>query len=422
MWGWVLYDFANTVFSVSILSYYFPLWLADELGGGASLFNYVTAASMLLVALTAPFLGAVADLRQRRKPYLIAFTLVAVACTAAFDLVGSVAPAAALFVAANVAFQSALLFYNALLPSVAGTRGAGRVSGYGTAAGYAGSLLAVLALSAFVSQPEAVRSALGPLGGFIQTSGAVSSNAFLPTAVLYLLFALPSFVFVGERAVRAPRPVRVRATYRGVLRTVGEMRANRGLGAFMLATFLYTDAANTVIANLALYGRQVFDLGSDETRNLLLFSTVFAALGATAFDFACDRLGPRRAMRAVLVTWIVAIALAASAPTVAVLYLAGPLIGVALGSTWVVSRVMLIALAPPEKIGELFGFYSLAGKISAVAGPLITALLLTGLDGFGTLAYRIAIASLALMTGAALVLMRFVPDARPEPVVAELAR
>jgi MFS-type transporter involved in bile tolerance (Atg22 family) len=76
VWSWVLYDFANTIFSVSVLSYFFPLWLGDELGlGGASLFNYVTAASMLLVALTSPFFGAAADLRQRRKPHLILLTL-----------------------------------------------------------------------------------------------------------------------------------------------------------------------------------------------------------------------------------------------------------------------------------------------------------------------------------------------------------
>src|ERR671915_1196747 len=82
VWSWVLYDFAETIFSVSILSFFFPLWLADELGAGAGLFNYITAASMVLVAVTAPFFGAVADLRQRRKPFLILFTVVAVAPSA----------------------------------------------------------------------------------------------------------------------------------------------------------------------------------------------------------------------------------------------------------------------------------------------------------------------------------------------------
>ena len=79
VWAWVLYDFANTIFTVSILSFFFPIWLGEELGAGADTFNYATAAGAFLVILTAPFLGAVADLRQRRKPYLIFFTTIAVA-------------------------------------------------------------------------------------------------------------------------------------------------------------------------------------------------------------------------------------------------------------------------------------------------------------------------------------------------------
>ncbi|MDQ3999778.1 MAG: MFS transporter, partial [Actinomycetota bacterium] len=118
MWSWALYDFSNTIFSISILSYFFPLWLGDELGAGASVFNYVAAGSALLVALTAPFLGAVADLRQRRLPYLMVLTVLAVLFTAGLDLAGGVLAAAALFVAANYTYQSALVFYDALLPSV----------------------------------------------------------------------------------------------------------------------------------------------------------------------------------------------------------------------------------------------------------------------------------------------------------------
>src|ERR671932_293091 len=135
VWSWVLYDFGETIFSVSILSYFFPLWLGDELGAGAGLFNYITAASMILVALTAPAFGAVADLRQRRRIYLIAFTLLAVICTTGLSFSGAVIAAAALFIAANFTYQSAQVFYNALLPSVSSERGTGRVSGYGVAAG-----------------------------------------------------------------------------------------------------------------------------------------------------------------------------------------------------------------------------------------------------------------------------------------------
>ena len=422
MGSWVLYDFANTVFSVSILSFFFPLWLGDELGAGAGLFNYLTAASMLLVALSAPILGAVADRRQRRRAYMVAFTLPAVALTAGMDLAGSVLAGAVLFVAANLAYQSALTFYNALLPGVSGGRGAGRVSGYGVAAGYAGTILALVVLNRFVTDPGGMKTLLGPLGGWISTEGVVNSNAFLPTAVLYLLFALPAFFFVPDPKVRPPSPVNARTAYRDVVSTLRDARRHAGLGAFVISTVLYTNAANTVVANMALYGREVFGMAQTDIRNLLLFSTVFAAIGAVLFGFLTDRLGPKRSLVLVLLVWLAAISLAAAAPAPGVLLVAGPFIGVALGSTWVVSRVMMVALSPPEKVGEFFGFYGLAGKASAIFGPAITGLLLTVFAGLGSGAFRVAVLAQAVLVLAALLILQRVPDARPEKVVEEFSK
>src|SRR3954453_19149116 len=78
VWSWVLYDFSNTIFSLSILSYFFPLWLGDELGAGAGTVNYLVALLAPLVVLTAPVLGSIADLRQKRRPYLVILTILAV--------------------------------------------------------------------------------------------------------------------------------------------------------------------------------------------------------------------------------------------------------------------------------------------------------------------------------------------------------
>ncbi len=432
VWSWILYDFSNTIFSISILSYFFPLWLGDELGAGADTVNYLVALSALLVVLTAPVLGSVADLRQRRLPYLVVLTVLAVLLTAGLDLSGGMlVVAAALFVAADLCYQSALVFYNALLPVVSIGRGAGRISGYGTAAGYAGTILALVVLTFFVSEqtllgatfggPEAARSLLGPLGGWISTSGELNSNAFVPTAVLYLLFSLPAFLFVPDRAIREPQPVRLTTVYKSLFTTVGNMRAYAGLGTFMLSTILYMDAANTAIANMALYGRQVFAMEQAQIQSLLLFSAVFAGVGSVGFGFASDRLGPKKTLVTVLVLWLFSIALSALAVAPWMLLLAGPLVGMALGGTWTVSRTMLLALSPPERVGEFFGVYALAGKLSAVAGPALTALILSGLEGYGTVSYRVAIGSLALILAVALFLLLRVPDARYEESVDEFS-
>src|ERR687894_2176702 len=152
VWSWVLYDFSNTIFSVSILTVFFPLWVEGETGDGAWLVNLATAVSALLVFFTAPILGAVADLRQRRVPYLVMLTLISVLLTALLDVAGGILVGVALFVAADLTYQSSLVFYNALLPGVAAGRGAGRVSGYGTAAGYVGTILALVVLTFFVTE------------------------------------------------------------------------------------------------------------------------------------------------------------------------------------------------------------------------------------------------------------------------------
>ena len=99
-WSWVLYDLSNTILSISILSYFFSLWIGDELGAGADTFNYLVALSALLVVLMAPVLGSVADLRQRRRPYLVVLTVLSVILTAGLDFSGgTLVMVAALFVA-----------------------------------------------------------------------------------------------------------------------------------------------------------------------------------------------------------------------------------------------------------------------------------------------------------------------------------
>ena len=423
--SWILYDFSNTIFSVAILSFFFPLWVEERVAGagflsGPGLVNSATAVSALLVVFTAPVLGAVADLRQRRVPYLILLTVLAVALTAALDITGGVVVGLALFIAADLCYQSALVFYNALLPVVAAGRGAGRISGYGTAAGYVGSILALVVLTYFVENGDVLRPLLGPLGAWLETGDEAYSNAFVPTAVVYLVFSLPIFFLVPDPAVRARRPLSLGAVYRDVVRTVRNLPAYAGVGTFILATVLYTDAANTAIANMALYGRVVFDMDGTQVRNLLLFSTVFAVVGSAFFGFLTDRVGPKRSLIGVLILWLVAIVLAAAALGAWMLFLAGPIVGVALGGMWTVGRVMLVALSPPQKLGEFFGLFSLAGKVSAVFGPALTAVLLFVFGG-SAFGYRVSIGSLAVIMAAGLFFLLRVPDARPEPNVDEFA-
>jgi MFS transporter, UMF1 family len=178
------------------------------------------------------------------------------------------------------------------------------------------------------------------------------------------------------------------------------------------------DAANTTVTNMSFYGREVFEMDQTGIRNLLLFSTVFAAVGSVGFGYASDRAGPKRTLLAVLFLWLVSIVLVAGAPTPGMLLVAGPLVGIALGATWTVIRLMLVAPSPPEKLGGFFGLYSTAGRLYAITGPALIAILLTIFDDLGiALSYRIAVGSLTLVMILGIFFLACVPDVRPDRTV-----
>ena len=157
VWSYVLYNFGNTPFAATVMVLYFPLWLTEQYGAGSALFNFATAIAALLVVLIAPGLGALADLHQRRMPYLVFFTLVVVFLTAGLDftdeLTGSLLVAVVFFVVAVVAYQLTQLLYFALLPGVSAGRGTGTVSGYSQAGGLIGTFIAVVGLTLLIA-PE----------------------------------------------------------------------------------------------------------------------------------------------------------------------------------------------------------------------------------------------------------------------------
>jgi UMF1 family MFS transporter len=232
---------------------------------------------------------------------------------------------------------------------------------------------------------------------------------------------VPTF-FVPDQHVRTPQPLRIGATYRNIVSTIRNIRGYAGLAAFLVAALLYMDTANTTVTNMSFYGREVFEMDQTGIWNLLLFLTVFAAVGSVGFGYAPDRAGPRRTLLVVLLLWLVSIALVAGALAPWVLLVAGPLVGVALEATWTVSQIMLVALSPPEKLGEFFGLYSIAGRLSAITGPALIALLLTIFEGHGpAISYRIAVASLTFIMILGIFFLSRVTDARPDLTVDEYA-
>ena len=396
--SWALYDFASTIFSANIVAIYFPLWVTQELGGKDIHYSLVLSASMLAVALTMPVLGTLSDRWGRRKPLLILFTVVCACATGGLGLWGTLPFALCSFAVANYAYQGGLVFYNALLPAVTGEKTWGRVSGLGAAFGYLGAICGVIMVIPFVTG-ELWRWDIPFL------SGGGNAAAFLPTAVLFLIFSLPLFVWVKDDGIQQARKGE------GLWRALITVKDHPPILRFLLARFLYLDGINTVIVFMSIYLVNVAGFnGKGEVQAFYVVSTIFAIGGGIGWGVVTDRWGHKRTLSLVLVIFLAATIIAALAPVKSVFWFIGPFIGIALAGIWTCDRPLLIALAPPEMYGTFFGVYSFAGKLAAILGPLQWGVLVQSGASFGPWRYRIAISSLALFFGAGLLILRKIPQ------------
>lgn len=365
----MIYDLANTIFSMGVVSLYFSLFVRSEVGADRAdaLYGIVTAISMGLLLVLSPMLGAMTDRARRRMPFLVWATLI---CAGATALIGSgpFALSLLLFVIANAAYQAGIQFYDALLPEVSHEGNRGRISGIGVGVGYLGSYIAVGA-------------------GFIFAPGNHSA-LFMLLAAAFLLLALPCFFLVKERGNPSPRPVftwnAIRNSTRETVRTMKATQEYPGLARFLVGRVFYTDAINTVIAYMGLYTVNVAlatglsaEQGRTQAQLVLLAAVTSSVIGGFVWGAITDRLGPKRTLNIVLRMWIVTFALAAAiglfALPIVSLYVVASMAGVALGGIWSADRPFMLRLTPAARVGEFYGLYGMVGRFSAITGPLIWA-------------------------------------------------
>ena len=395
--SWALYDFANTIFAMNVLSLYFALWVTVDHGAPDIVYAVAYSGSMLLVAVTSPMLGAVSDRYGRRVPFLLFFTIVCLAFTAIIGQFGGLAVALVLFAIANYAYQSGLVYYDALLPTVSDDDNRGRVSGLGVGVGYVGTICGVLMVAPFVDA-----------GG--------RSAAFLPTAALFLLFALPCFLFLKEAPSAAPWSFGyLKEGYRQLFATLRNARRYGNILRFIGARFLYVDSVNTLLTFMAVYVTKVLAFSGGQVRLLLIVSTGFAIVGAFVYGRLVDRMGPKKTLTIVLVQWMLVFVAAAATFYPPAFWVIGAVAGIALGGTWTCDRVFLTRLSPPEQVGEFFGLYSLAGRFAAVVGPMIWGVTLWLLADWGLVQYRVGILALLLSLTAGFFLLQTVREPARQP-------
>ncbi|MBI4544873.1 MAG: MFS transporter [Gemmatimonadetes bacterium] len=392
--SWALYDLANTIFSMNIVSLYLSLWVINVMGGTDATWGYANSFSMFLMLLTAPLLGAVSDQAGRRLPFLLGSTITCVAFTALLGT-GGLAWSIAFFIVANYFFQAGLIFYDATLPVVSTPENRGRVGGFGIGLGYLGSFLGVMT---------------GLL--FLERLGYIF--LFRATALLFLLFAIPIFLYVQEP--RRQQRLRLDAglpgrALRQVRDTLSHVKRYRGLGRFLVGRVFYVDAANTVIIFMGVYVTNEVGFTQREAQILLLVAIAAAVAGGLALGHVVDRIGPKRTLNLVLTLWMVTLAgamlIALAGLPKALFWPVACLAGIALGGNPTSDRPLMLTLSPPGRVGEFYGLYSMVGRFAAVVGPALWALVSETL-GLGR---PLAIGSLLLMVVVGYLILRPVDDA-----------
>ncbi len=365
--AWSFFDFARTAFSVMIKTVGYALYFREIVTinspRGDLYWGVADSISMLTAALLSPILGAASDYVKGRKKFLLGFTLLCVVSTALLATVqpGMIIPGMLFFILANIGFEGGYAFYDAFLPEITAQRTYGRVSGYGFAAGYVGAL-SILTLSFPLIK-----------GGFEPENLLNFRMSFVLSAVFFLLFAMPFFLIVRERADSAPRRAQfIRIGFQKALNTVRHIRSYRNIARFLLAFFFYIDGVNTVIFFAAIFASITLHFTEMEIIIFFIVTQSTAILGAVLFGVLTDRIGPKRTITVTLILWICVVTGAFFVQTKVGFYLIGLLAGLSIGSVQASSRSLMARLTPPEHEAEFFGFYDgICGNASAILGPSI---------------------------------------------------
>ncbi|WP_407941823.1 MFS transporter [Methylobrevis albus] len=418
--GWILFDPAVQPFFTLITTFvfapYFVAAVAPDAVTGQALWGYATGAAGLVIALSSPFLGAVADASGRRKPWIASFGLMMVLACAALWFVAPgrtdlIPLALVAFAVATIGAEFATVFNNSMMPDLVPPERLGRLSGTGWAAGYAGGLVSLaLMLGLFAADPGTGKTLAGldPAFGLDAAAreGDRASGPF--SALWFLLLALPMFLFTPDAPKRLPFRAALVAGAKQLKATLAALPGQRNAAFFLAANMIYTDGLIALFAFGGIYAVGAFGWGTIEIGLFGILLTLTGTIGAFVGGRLDDRLGPKAVVTGALVLLITAalgilsidgehvlfvVEVGGPAPgdglfasTSERLYiLFGIVIGIAAGPLQAASRSLLVRVAPAGQTAEFFGLFALTGKITSFMGPLLVGLVtdLTGSQRLG---------------------------------------
>jgi UMF1 family MFS transporter len=392
--AWAMYDWANSAFQSTVVTAIFPPFFSSYAAAGltpteaTSRFAWATTIAVTITAISGPFLGALADYRGGKKRLLALFVGVGVIATALMATIyqGGDRYAALLFVVANIAFVSSLVFYDSLLPHIAGEGEIDRVSTGAYAVGYLGGGILLALNLAWILAP-----------GTFGLSGKVAAIklSFVSVAAWWLIFSIPLL-----RRVPEPRAVLDRnetgqesgafAALKRVLDTLHELRGYRQAFLMLIAFLLYSDGIQTMIRMASIYGQEI---GIDQNGQIAAFVMVQFVGVPFAFLFGtmAGRIGAKTALFLALVVYTGISVLGYFMTATWQFFVLAFLVAMVQGGSQALSRSLFARMIPRDKSSEFFGFFSIGEKFAGILGPTTFAL---SVDLFGS--SRTAVLSVVL--------------------------
>lgn len=412
IFSWAMYDFANsaytTVVTTTVFNPYFVKVAAGPASGlkdgqGTLLLTISICISSLLVVLSAPVIGTIADAYGCKKKLLFVCTFMCVLATTLLYFVGAggYILGMILLTIANFAYGTAEDLVAAFLPEIATRENMGKISAFGWTIGYVGGLATLGLCMAYIA--------------WAQKNGQ-NAEQFVPitmliTALFYAIGAAPTFCFLKERA---QPDLSIQGTnflasgFRRLKQTIEHAAHYRDLLRFLICLLVFSSGTSTVIGLASVYAQEVMGFTTQDSVILIFVVNVTAAIGAFSIGFIQDKVGSIRTLTGALILWIIAIVGAYFSRNRTEFWIVANIIGLAIGSSGSAGRALIGLFAPPGRSGEFFGLWGLAVKLATAIGPL----------SFGVVAYmsgnnhRLALLSTTIFFAGGLILLFTVNEKR----------
>jgi UMF1 family MFS transporter len=363
--AWYLYDLGNSAYaSVVLLAVYSAYFKGQVVGGaeGSRLWGLTISIAMIIVAVSAPIMGAIADYSGAKKRFLFFFTTLSVLFTALlfFTQKGTVLLAIVFFLLAEIGYRAAQVFYDALLPEIAAPQEMGRVAGTGWAVGSAGGILILLLI-------------LPPI--LLSNSNLlIVRGSLVATALFFALASVPVFLWLRERAqpqALPPGENYLSIAFKQLAKTIRAARGFKEFLKFMLAYLIYNEGVIIALDFSAILGAVLFGLKQE---GLIIFFIIVQAtnvVGAVMFGHLQDRFGGKRSLTFSILLMVACVVGLYFARSQLHFFLIGAVAGIAMAGIQSVSRAMVGTFSPPGSSGEFFGFFALTGRTSSIIGPAV---------------------------------------------------